>query len=133
MKETMDSARRWFMGAVVVFLIAAAAVVVWHFRADESPFSWPLVIYLIWTLAISAVCAGAYWVDKRRARRDRPRIPERRLHLLEFVGGWPGAVLARRAFRHKTKKPAYRLRFWLIVLLHLGVIGFAVYRTIDAA
>jgi uncharacterized membrane protein YsdA (DUF1294 family) len=57
----------------------------------------------------------AQWIDKRRAKSERWRVPEKVLHLLEFFGGWPGAFLAQRIFRHKTEKIRYQLIFWLIV------------------
>ena len=38
------------------------------------------------------------------------------LHLLELLGGWPGAFLAQRRLRHKCSKGSYQFVFWLIVL-----------------
>jgi uncharacterized membrane protein YsdA (DUF1294 family) len=40
------------------------------------------------------------------------------LHLAEFLGGWPAAFLAQRAFRHKISKSRYQLAFWMIVVFH---------------
>jgi uncharacterized membrane protein YsdA (DUF1294 family) len=40
------------------------------------------------------------------------------LHFLELLGGWPGAYLGQRIFRHKTSKISYQFVFWLIVLLY---------------
>ena len=42
--------------------------------------------------------------------------------LLALLGGWPGAWLAQRCFRHKTVKPAFRRIFWLTVVGNLGLI-----------
>ncbi len=68
---------------------------------------------------MSAVGAAAYTLDKRRAATGRGRrIPERTLHTIEALGGWPGAALARRALRHKTAKPAFLVVSWLIVGAH---------------
>lgn len=122
-----ERSSRTFAIVVTVALIAASGVVVWHFVAESSRVPWLLVVYLIFTLAMSLICAAAYGLDKRRAVRQTRRISERRLHTLELTGGWPGAVLARRLFRHKTRKTSYRARFWLIVLLHLAVLGVGVY------
>lgn len=63
-----------------------------------------------WYLALSAVTVAAFGLDKRAAARGTWRTPERTLHTLELLGGWPGAFLAMRLFRHKRRKPAY----WLI-------------------
>ena len=46
------------------------------------------------------------------------RTPEARLHLVELLGGWPGALIAQQAFRHKTRKWSFQLVFWLIVVVH---------------
>ena len=78
-------------------------------------------------LAIVAIMSLAsfvvYGMDKRRAQKDRRRIPEKTLHLLAFFGGWPGALMGQRIFRHKTQKIGFRIVFWLGVVLHLAVVG----------
>ena len=40
--------------------------------------------------------------------------------MVELLGGWPGALLGQRRFRHKTRKRSYQLVFWLIGALHLA-------------
>ncbi len=69
-------------------------------------------------LAMSVITWLAYWIDKRAARRDAQRTPEATLHLLEFLGGWPGALIAQRGLHHKNRKRGYQRVFWAIVLLH---------------
>ncbi|WP_425500233.1 DUF1294 domain-containing protein [Pseudomonas akapageensis] len=59
-----------------------------------------------------------YWHDKRQARGNAWRTPERVLHAAELCGGWPGALLAQQLFRHKTRKLPYQAKFWVIVTLH---------------
>jgi uncharacterized membrane protein YsdA (DUF1294 family) len=73
-----------------------------------------LVIYAV----MSVACFMAYYRDKRKALRRQWRTPEATLHLLEFFGGWPGGLIAQLALRHKIRKVAYQLVFWLIVMLH---------------
>ena len=67
---------------------------------------------------LSALTYWAYAVDKRRAEERLWRLPEARLHLLELLGGWPGAFLAQRRLRHKCSKGSYQVVFWLIVLAY---------------
>lgn len=75
---------------------------------------------LVWYALLSAVALVAYALDKRASLRPgRRRTPERTLHTLELLGGWPGALLAQRLYRHKTRKPRYQLIFRLIVAAHL--------------
>lgn len=60
---------------------------------------------------MSLIAFLAYYLDKRAARLDRPRTPEATLHVLELLGGWPGALLAQRLIRHKNAKVGYGSRF----------------------
>ena len=81
----------------------------------EPAVRWILLAYA----ASSAVAFLAYGLDKRRAVRGGRRVPERTLHLLELLGGWPGALAGAATFRHKTAKTSYRLVRAAIVGLHL--------------
>jgi uncharacterized membrane protein YsdA (DUF1294 family) len=69
----------------------------------------------------------AYGLDKRRASSGGRRVPERTLHLLALLGGWPGALLGQRRFRHKTQKVSFRIVFWVVVVLHVAAVGAAAY------
>ena len=60
-------------------------------------------------LAASTASVVAYGVDKSAARQGRPRVCERTLHLLAVIGGWPGALVAQRLFRHKSRKPSFQV------------------------
>jgi uncharacterized membrane protein YsdA (DUF1294 family)/cold shock CspA family protein len=63
----------------------------------------------------------SYGIDKALAGTSSRRVPERVLQSLAFFGGWPGAFLAQRHFRHKTAKASFQRGFWMIVLLHGAV------------
>ncbi len=76
---------------------------------------------------MSVVAFGAMGLDKRAARRGRPRWRESRLHWLEGLGGAPGSLLGQQVFRHKTRKWGYQAVFWLIVLGH-AALWYAVWR-----
>lgn len=71
-----------------------------------------------WCLAASVFTFLAYWQDKRLARAKTWRTPETTLHLLELLGGWPGAFLAQRRLRHKSSKGTYQFVFVLIIGLY---------------
>lgn len=81
---------------------------------SEGQSIWPLLLYPL----ASVLCFILYWRDKSSAQRGRQRIAENTLHLVELAGGWPGALLAQQAFRHKTRKLSYQGLFWIIVVLH---------------
>lgn len=75
--------------------------------------------------AIFSVCTfGAYALDKSAARSGQYRIPERSLHMVSLLGGWPGALIAQQVLRHKTTKQGFRELFWVTVVLN--VVGFVV-------
>ena len=86
-----------------------------------------VVIYLSIVAMMSVVCFAAYGLDKRRATIGGRRIPERTLHVLAFLGGWPGALLGQRVFRHKTKKLPFLIAFWFVIALHVALVGTAAY------
>lgn len=80
-----------------------------------------LAVYALASLAAFV----AYWADKRAAQAGRARVRERTLHIYELLGGWPGAFLAQRLLRHKTRDVSFQAVYWLIVLLHAAGWGVA--------
>ncbi|WP_300464889.1 DUF1294 domain-containing protein [Desulfobacula sp.] len=79
----------------------------------------PLAIYA----GMSLLTIRAYSRDKRAARLGTWRTSELRLHIFEMLGGWPGALLAQRCYRHKSRKIKYQIIFWLIITSH-GVLWY---------
>jgi len=73
-----------------------------------------LIVYAV----MSALVFALYWRDKHQAQRGRWRVPEATLHTIELFGGWPGAWVAQRALRHKTRKASYQVVFWMIGAVH---------------
>lgn len=67
---------------------------------------------------VSLLSFYQYWKDKNSAQQGRWRTAESTLQITALLGGWPGALLAQQVFRHKTRKLAFQLPFWLIVLVH---------------
>lgn len=93
---------------VLVYLAAA-----WWWRLP----GWVALAYL----AMSALCFGAYALDKQAARTGGWRVSERALLLIGLAGGWPGAVLAQQGLRHKSRKQPFRTWFWCSVAVHGGL------------
>ena len=86
-----------------------------------------IAIYLINVLVLSIVSFVIYGLDKERAIKGDRRVPEGTLQLLAFLGGWPGAFLGQRQFRHKTKKTTFLIVFWFLVVVHVAIVGSAAY------
>ena len=70
---------------------------------------------------MSVVAYATYARDKSAARRSARRTPERTLHLMALLGGWPGALLAQRRLRHKSRKPSFLVSFWLTVVVNVSL------------
>ena len=81
-------------------------------------------MYLLaaWYAVLGTACFAAYALDKRAARAGLRRTPERTLLLLGLVGGWPGGLLAQRLVRHKSRKTAFLVKFWLTVVVNLACV-----------
>ncbi len=96
----------------ITALVAAylAATAVWHV---------PLIVGAVYVGA-SIITFIAYAIDKTAARRNAWRTPESTLHILALAGGWPGALIAQQVLRHKTSKIAFRVVFWLTVIVNVA-------------
>lgn len=85
-----------------------------------------LKIGLAYLALINLVTFFVYGADKRRARKDRWRVPEKTLFLLPLLGGSIGGILGMQVFRHKTKHWYFRIGLPLILILQLAA-AFAVW------
>jgi uncharacterized membrane protein YsdA (DUF1294 family) len=81
----------------------------------------------VWFGAVSAFAFFAYFDDKQRAQSQEStwRTPEKLLHFLELIGGWPGGFLARAWLRHKSAKLSFRVWSWLIIAIYQVVAADA--------
>jgi uncharacterized membrane protein YsdA (DUF1294 family) len=79
-----------------------------------------LVVVLVLYAAMSAVTFAVFALDKRAAKQGRWRTPEKTLLSLALCGGWPGALLAMKLVRHKTKTRKFAVGVPLIGGLHLA-------------
>ncbi|APA68877.1 DUF1294 domain-containing protein [Janthinobacterium sp. 1_2014MBL_MicDiv] len=99
---------------LAVFVLAyLLASLLWHV---------PVLVAAVYG-AMSVTCFAVYAIDKRAARTQAWRTPEKTLWLLGLLCGWPGAVLAQQWLRHKTSKTSFQVVFWITVALNMG--GFA--------
>lgn len=77
---------------------------------------------LVWYLLVNTWVVVALVWDKAAARSGSRRVPERTLHLLALAGGWPASAVTQRLVRHKTRKTAFQLQFWLCAAVHCGIV-----------
>ena len=76
---------------------------------------------------LSGIAFLMYGADKAAAKQGGWRTSESTLHTIALVGGWPGALVARRVFRHKTRKQPFRTVFWATVTANCGALAWFVY------
>ncbi|WP_386083314.1 DUF1294 domain-containing protein [Vreelandella sp. F11] len=81
----------------------------------------PIVVYYV---VVSMLAYITYAIDKKAAIKHRRRVSEKSLHLLGVLGGWPGALMAQQRLRHKNRKTAFQVTFWLTVGLNLACAGW---------
>lgn len=93
------------------FAVVALAV----YMAKIPPFI--LVFYILFSLITFIM----YALDKSAARKGNWRTKETSLHLLSLAGGWPGALLAQKLVRHKTRKQPFVTIFWMTTLINAGI------------
>lgn len=100
----------YFALAFVVLIVALSVLGFLHWKV---PVFYAMLNVITWFL---------YLFDKEAARKAAQRRPERTLHLLSLLGGWPGALLAQRMFRHKSSKRSFQEVYWATVFLHCGFV-----------
>lgn len=83
-------------------------------------------IKFILLIIIAILNLGSYYLyysDKQKAKKHKPRIPEKTLLLSSILFGGLGAWLGMRQFRHKTK----HLKFKILVPISALFTVLAIY------
>ncbi len=80
----------------------------------------PYAVYLV--IALSFFAFYLYWRDKRAAKLGEWRVSEQTLHIVALMGGWPGALIAQKVFRHKTRKQSFQIVFWFTVVVNIALL-----------
>lgn len=111
------------MLVVVVFFVGLAIL------APASEWRWFVGFYAL----MSALSFSLYGLDKRASTRGGWRTSEARLHLVELLGGWPGALLAQWVFRHKTRKTSFQVMFYVAVVANLAALAWILYAGLGGA
>lgn len=80
---------------------------------------------LIYLLSINVIGLLVMFLDKQKAKRQKWRIPEKTLFSVALLGGALGTTLGMHFFRHKTKHWYFRYGMPLILLVQVGLFGYA--------
>ena len=85
-----------------------------------------IVIYYL--IGINILTFLVYGIDKWKARKGKWRISEATLLLLAAVGGSVGAWAGMSVWHHKTLHKKFRYGVPLILIIHVALIIFLLYR-----
>ncbi len=80
-----------------------------------------------WYFGAGLLSLLLYGWDKWQAALNGPRISEDWLHLLDFCGGWPGALVGQFFFRHKLNSLRFQLNYWATVLANVALVAALLY------
>ena len=75
-----------------------------------------IIIYLI---IINIITFFTMFWDKHQAERGHFRISEKALFILALIGGAIGGIAGMYTFRHKTKKPRFKIGFPAILIIEI--------------
>lgn len=107
------------LGSSVAVASVSLALVAVLALLDRLPAVVPAAV-----LVLSLVSFRLYASDKSAAQRGARRVSESTLHLADLLGGWPGGLVARHAYRHKTRKQPFRAAFWCTVVANVTALGW---------
>ncbi len=74
-------------------------------------------------VGVNVLTFGMFGLDKAQARSGGWRISEANLLTLALIGGTPAAYLARKRFRHKTRKQPFSTQLALIAMGQVALGG----------
>ncbi len=84
-------------------------------------------IFTIQNIIIYLICINIFtffmmWLDKKKAKKGKWRIPENTLLLLVLLGGGIGGIAGMYTFRHKTQKAKFVIGFPAILICEILLI-----------
>jgi uncharacterized membrane protein YsdA (DUF1294 family) len=80
-------------------------------------------IIIIYAVIINIIGFFSMLIDKRRAIKNKWRIPEKTLFLIAIIGGSVGSIAGMRLFRHKTKHWYFAYGMPAILLIQIVIIS----------
>lgn len=78
-----------------------------------------IIIYLV---SINLFTFFMMWLDKRKAKKGKWRIPENTLLIFVLLGGGIGGITGMYTFHHKTQKPKFFIGFPIILICEIILI-----------
>ena len=85
------------------------------------------MILLYYMTIINVLAFILYGIDKKRAEKEKYRIPESRLLLVAIIGGAFGAMAGMLIFHHKTRKSRFRKVVPIFLVIYVVLTAFCLY------
>ncbi len=79
-------------------------------------------VLLIYTLIINIAGFLSMYIDKKRAIKNKWRIPEKNLFIIAALGGSIGSIAGMHLFRHKTKHWYFKFGMPAILICQIIII-----------
>lgn len=79
-------------------------------------------VVLLYLIGVNLLAFWTMRSDKKKARRGEYRTPEAVLFLQAIIGGSIGSNLGMLIYRHKTRKPKFRIGMPAILLVQLLLV-----------
>jgi len=80
-------------------------------------------VQTVYLLIVNAVTFLVFGIDKKRAKKEQWRVPERTLLLFALAGGSVGALAGMYTFRHKTRKIKFSVGIPVIFIYKFVVLA----------
>lgn len=84
------------------------------------------IIVMVYLAVVNVIALALMGIDKYRAKREKWRIPEKRLFGVALLGGSIGSWLGMRLFRHKTQHKTFVYGIPFIFLIQLSLVLFLI-------
>ncbi|MDW7731080.1 MAG: DUF1294 domain-containing protein [Methanolobus sp.] len=75
----------------------------------------------MYLLLVNIVAFSLMGIDKRKAKKNERRIPEKTLFTCAIIGGSVGSIIGMSLFRHKTRHPAFKIGLPFILLVQIFI------------
>lgn len=106
-----------FSYAFLMFFFLFAAFIIERALKGFLP---PITVFMF--VGANLIVFLYYYQDKASAIKKNWRTPESTLHFMSLIGGWGGAYIAQKMFRHKHKKTSFMMVYKLTILINCSVI-----------
>ncbi|MGB9839781.1 DUF1294 domain-containing protein [Thermovenabulum sp.] len=83
-----------------------------------------MIFFIYYLIILNTVSLLLMFVDKRKAKKRKSRIPEKTLFTLALLGGSAGVYLGMYFFHHKTRHSSFTLGIPVIIIIQILLLGY---------